>query len=204
MEFETMEVTAALVKQLREKTGVGMMKCKTALGEANGDLAEAEKILRKQGVATAAKKSARATGEGLVASYIHTGGKIGVMIEVNCETDFAARSDDFQQLVKDLSMHVAAAAPRHVTRDEVSEQVLAVEREIAHDQAVKAGKPEKVVDKIVEGKIEKYFAENCLLEQPYVKDPDRTVGQLITDAVSKIGENIQLRRFVRYVLGEEA
>jgi elongation factor Ts len=204
MEFETMEVTAALVKQLREKTGVGMMKCKTALGEANGDLAEAEKILRKQGVATAAKKSTRATGEGLVASYIHTGGKIGVMIEVNCETDFAARSDDFQQLVKDLSMHVAAAAPRHVTRDEVSEQVLAVEREIAHDQAVKAGKPEKVVDKIVEGKIEKYFAENCLLEQPYVKDPDRTVGQLITDAVSKIGENIQLRRFVRYVLGEEA
>jgi elongation factor Ts len=204
MEFETMEVTAALVKQLREKTGVGMMKCKTALGEANGDLAEAEKILRKQGVATAAKKSTRATGEGLVASYIHTGGKIGVMIEVNCETDFAARSDDFQQLVKDLSMHVAAAAPRHVTRDEVSEQVLAGEREIAHDQAVKAGKPEKVVDKIVEGKIEKYFAENCLLEQPYVKDPDRTVGQLITDAVSKIGENIQLRRFVRYVLGEEA
>jgi len=204
MEFETMEVTAALVKQLREKTGVGMMKCKTALGEANGDLAEAEKILRKQGVATAAKKSARATGEGLVASYIHTGGKIGVMIEVNCETDFAARSDDFQQLVKDLSMHVAAAAPRHVTRDEVSEQVLAGEREIARDQAVKAGKPEKVVDKIVEGKIEKYFAENCLLEQPYVKDPDRTVGQLITDAVSKIGENIQMRRFVRYVLGEEA
>jgi len=199
-----MEVTAALVKQLREKTGVGMMKCKTALGEANGDLAEAEKILRKQGVATAAKKSARATGEGLVASYIHTGGKIGVMIEVNCETDFAARSDDFQQLVKDLSMHVAAAAPRHVTRDEVSEQVLAGEREIAHDQAVKAGKPEKVVDKIVEGKIEKYFAENCLLEQPYVKDPNRTVGELITDAVSKIGENIQLRRFVRYVLGEEA
>jgi len=199
-----MEVTAALVKQLREKTGVGMMKCKTALGEANGDLAEAEKILRKQGVATAAKKSARATGEGLVASYIHTGGKIGVMIEVNCETDFAARSDDFQQLVKDLSMHVAAAAPRHVTRDEVSERVLAGEREIARDQAVKAGKPEKVVDKIVEGKIEKYFAENCLLEQPYVKDPNRTVGELITDAVSKIGENIQLRRFVRYVLGEEA
>jgi len=204
MEFETMEVTAAMVKQLREKTGVGMMKCKTALGEANGDLAEAEKILRKQGVATAAKKAARATGEGLVASYIHTGGKIGVMLEVNCETDFAARSDDFQQLVKDLSMHIAAAAPRHVSRDEVSEEMLAVEREIARDQALKAGKPEKVVDKIVEGKVEKYYAENCLLEQPYVKDPDRTVGQLITDAVAKIGENIQMRRFVRYVLGEEA
>jgi elongation factor Ts len=204
MEFEKMEVTATMVKQLREKTGVGMMKCKAALGEANGDIAEAEKVLRKQGVATAAKKSARATGEGLVSSYIHTGGKIGVMLEVNCETDFAARSDDFQQLVKDLSMHVAAAAPRHVSRDEVNEEVLAGEREIARDQALKAGKPEKVVDKIVEGKIEKYFSETCLLEQPYVKDPDRTVGQLITDAVAKIGENIQMRRFVRYVLGEEA
>jgi elongation factor Ts len=180
MEFETMEVTAAMVKQLREK------------------------ILRKQGVATAAKKATRATGEGLVSSYIHTGGKIGVMLEVNCETDFAARSDDFQQLVKDLSMHIAAAAPRHVTREEVSEEMLAGEREIARDQALKAGKPEKVVEKIVEGKIEKYYAENCLLEQAYVKDPDRTVGQLITDAVGKIGENIQMRRFVRYVLGEEA
>jgi len=204
MEFETMEVTATMVKQLREKTGVGMMKCKAALGEANGDIAEAEKILRKQGVATAAKKAARATGEGLVASYIHTGGKIGVLLEVNCETDFAARSDDFQQLVKGLSMHIAAAAPRHLSREEVSEAVLATEREIARDQAVKAGKPEKVVDKIVEGKIEKYYSETCLLEQPYVKDPDRTVGQLITDAVSKIGENIQMRRFVRFVLGEEA
>lgn len=199
-----MEVTAAMVKQLREKTGVGMMKCKSALGEAKGDIAEAEKILRKQGVATAAKKAARATGEGLVASYIHTGGKIGVMLEVNCETDFAARSDDFQQLVKDLSMHIAAAAPRYVSRDEVSEEMLAGEREIARDQALKAGKPEKVVEKIVDGKIEKYYAENCLLEQAYVKDPDRTVGQLITDAVGKIGENIQMRRFVRYVLGEEA
>ena len=199
-----MEVTAAMVKQLRDKTGVGMMKCKTALGEANGDLAEAEKILRKQGVATAAKKSSRATGEGLVASYIHTGGKIGVMLEVNCETDFAARSYDFQQLVKDLAMHIAAAAPRQVTRDEVSEETLAGEREIARDQALKAGKPENVVAKIVEGKIEKYYAENCLLEQPYVKDPDKTVGQLITDAVAKIGENIQMRRFVRYVLGEES
>ena len=199
-----MEVTATMVKQLREKTGVGMMKCKTALGEANGDIAEAEKILRKQGVATAAKKADRATGEGLVASYIHTGGKIGVMLEVNCETDFAARSDDFQRLVKDLSMHIAAAAPHHLSREEVSEDELATEREIARDQALTAGKPEKVMDRIVEGKIEKYYAEHCLLEQPYVKDPDRTVGQLITDAVSKIGENIQLRRFVRYVLGEQA
>ena len=134
-----MEVTATMVKQLREKTGVGTMKCKTALGEAKGDITEAEKILRKQGVATAAKKASRATGEGLVSSYIHTGGKIGVLLEVNCETDFAARSDDFQQLVKSLSMHIAAAAPRYVSRDEVSEDVLATEREIAHDQALQAG-----------------------------------------------------------------
>jgi elongation factor Ts len=204
MEFETMEVTATMVKELREKTGVGMMKCKTALGEANGDITEAEKILRKQGVATAAKKATRATGEGLVSSYIHTGGKIGVLLEVNCETDFAARSEEFQQLVKGLSMHIAAAAPRHLGRDEVSEEVLATEREIARDQALKAGKPEKIVDKIVEGKIQKYYAENCLLEQPYVMDLDRTVGQLISDAVSKMGENIQLRRFVRFVLGEQA
>jgi elongation factor Ts len=204
MELETMEVTAAMVKQLREKTGVGMMKCKAALGEANGDIAAAEKILRKQGVATAAKKADRATGEGLVASYVHTGGKIGVLLEVNCETDFAARSEDFQQLVKGLSMHIAAAAPRYASREDVSEEELAGEREIAREQALKAGKPEKVLDKIVEGKIEKFYAEHCLLEQPYVKDPDRTVGQLITDAVSKIGENIQMRRFVRYVLGDQA
>ena len=198
------EITAALVKQLRVMTSLGMMECKSALTEASGDVAEAEKILRKKGMAATAKREGRKAAEGLVGSYIHIGGKIGVMLEVNCETDFAARSDDFQQLVKDLSMHVAAAAPRHVSRDEVDETVLAGEREIARDQALKAGKPEKVVDKIIEGKIEKFYSENCLLEQPYVKDPDRTVGQLITDAVAKIGENIQMRRFVRYVLGEEA
>jgi len=199
-----MEVTALLVKQLREKTGVGMMKCKEALVQAGGDLAEAEKHLRKQGEAAAAKKAGRATGEGLVASYIHTGGKIGVLLEVNCETDFAARSDDFKELVHDISMHIAAAAPRFVRREEVSEAVLQDEREIAREQALRSGKPEKIVDRIVDGKMEKYFEEACLLEQPYVKDPDKTVGQLVTEAVAKIGENIQVRRFVRFVLGEEA
>jgi len=199
-----MEVSAALVKELREKTGVGMMKCKEALAEAGGDLAEAEKILRKQGVAAAAKKSGRATGEGLVASYIHTGGKIGVLLEVNCETDFAARGADFQELVRGVAMHVAAAAPRYVRRDEVPEDLLATEREIARDQALKSGKPEAVVDKIVEGKLEKFYAEVCLLEQPYVRDPERSVSQLVADVVAKIGENVQVRRFVRYVLGEQA
>jgi elongation factor Ts len=203
MESKTMEVTAAMVKQLRDKTGVGMMKCKAALAEAAGDLGEAEKILRKQGVAAAAKKAGRATGEGLVSSYIHTGGKIGVLVEVNCETDFAARSSDFQELVHGVAMHVAAAAPRFVRREEVDQGMLATEREIAREQALKSGKPEKVVEKIVEGKLEKFYEENCLLEQPYVKDPDRSIGQLVTDAVSKIGENIQVRRFVRFVLGEQ-
>ncbi len=197
-----MEISAGLVKQLREKTGVGMMECKKALTEASGDLGEAEKILRKRGMAQAAKKAGRATGEGAVASYIHTGGKIGVLVEINCETDFAARSDDFQTLCRDVAMHVAAAAPRFVTREEVSEAVLAEEREIAREQALKSGKPANVVDKIVDGKLEKFYAEVCLLEQPFVKDPQRTVGQLITDAVARIGENIQIARFARFVLGE--
>jgi elongation factor Ts len=197
-----MEVTAAMVKELRDKTGVGMMKCKEALIQAKGDLAGAEKHLRKEGLAAAAKKAGRATGEGLVHSYIHTGGKIGVLLEVNCETDFAARSEDFQELVRGIAMHIAAAAPRFVRREDVTEAVLEEEREIARDQALKAGKPEKVIDRIVEGKLEKYYAEQCLLEQPYVKDPDKTIAQLLAEAVGKIGENIQIPRFVRYVLGE--
>ncbi len=198
-----MEITAAVVKQLREKTGVGMMECKSALVESAGDVAEAEKILRKRGVAAAAKKAGRATGEGAVAAYIHTGGKIGVLVEINCETDFAARSADFQSLVHDVAMHVAAAAPRFVRREDVLESVLAEEREIARDQAAKSGKPAQVVDKIVEGKLEKFYAEACLLDQPFVKDPDKTVGQLVTAAVARIGENIQVRRFARFVLGED-
>ena len=197
-----MEITASLVKELRETTGVGMMRCKKALTDAKGDLAEAEKILRKEGAATAAKKATRATGEGQIGSYIHTGGKIGVLIEINCETDFAARSDDFQELLHGLAMHVAATSPAVVNRDEVDEKTLADEREIAKDQALKSGKPEKIVDKIIEGKIEKWYSENVLLEQPYVKDPDKTVRQLVTEAVNRIGENIQVRRFARFVLGD--
>jgi len=197
-----MEITASLVKELREKTGVGMMRCKKALSDAKGDLAEAEKILRKEGAASAAKKATRATGEGQVGSYIHTGGKIGVLIEINCETDFAARSDDFQGLLHGLAMHVAAAAPQVVTREEVDPKTLADEREIAKDQALKSGKPENIVEKIIEGKIEKWYSENVLLEQPYVKDPDKTVQQLMTEAVNRIGENIQVRRFARFVLGD--
>jgi elongation factor Ts len=198
-----MEITATMVKELREKTGVGMMQCKKALIESSGDVAEAEKLLRKKGVAQAAKRAGRATGEGQVASYVHTGGKIGVLVEVNCETDFAARSEDFQELVRGIAMHVAAAAPRFVRREEVTEEILAEEREIFQDQAIKSGKPENIVDKIVAGKMEKFYGENCLLEQPYVRDPDQTVGQLITDAVARIGENLQVRRFARFVLGEE-
>ena len=199
-----MAITADLVKELREMTGVGMMQCKKALVEADGDVAQAEKLLRKSGVAVAAKKAGRATGEGLVGSYVHTGGKIGVLVEVNCETDFAARSEDFRALVRGVSMHVAAAAPQYKDRDEVTAEVLAEEREIAREQALKSGKPENIVDKIVEGKLEKFYKEHCLLEQPYVKDPDKTVGQLLTEAVSRIGENIQVTRFVRFVLGERA
>lgn len=197
-----MAITASMVKELREKTGVGMMRCKKALADSNGDLAAAEKLLRKEGVASAAKKADRAAGEGQIASYVHTGGKIGVLVEVNCETDFAARSDDFQALTRSLAMHVAAAAPRFVERDEVGEEILAEEREIAREQALKAGKPEAVVDKIVDGKIEKWYSENVLLEQPFVKDPDKTVQQLIHDAVARIGENIRIRRVARFVLGE--
>ena len=197
-----MEITASLVKELREKTGVGMMKCKQALAEADGDLAGAEKLLRKQGAATAAKKSGRATGEGLVEAYIHTGGKIGVLLEVNCETDFAARSDDFRDLVRGVAMHIAASSPRFVRREDVTEAMLDEEREIARAQAAASGKPEKVVEQIVKGKIDKFFAEHCLLEQPYVRDPEKTVGQLVEQAVGKIGENIQLRRFSHFVLGD--
>ena len=197
-----MQISASTVKELRVKTGVGMMECKKALVEAGGDVGEAQKILRKRGLAVAAKKAGRATGEGAVASYIHTGGKIGVLIEVNCETDFAARSGDFQELVRAVAMHIAAAAPRFLRREDVTESDLADEREIARDQAIRAGKPEKIVERIVEGKMEKYYSENVLLEQPFVKDPDHTVGQTIAEAVARVGENIQVRRFCRYVLGE--
>jgi len=197
-----MGITAAQVKELREKTGVGMMQCKTALVEADGDIAGAEMLLRKKGVAAAAKKSGRATGEGLIESYIHTGGKIGVLLELNCETDFAARSEDFKTLVRDVAMHVAAADPRYLRREDVDEKILAQEREIALDQAVKSGKPENIAEKIVAGKMEKFYSENCLMEQAYVKDPDKTVTELVNEVIGRIGENLQIRRYARFVHGE--
>lgn len=197
-----MQVTSQMVKELRERTGAPMMDCKRALVESEGDLEKAIDLLRKQGMATAAKKAGRHAGEGIVGSYIHAGGKIGVLVEINCETDFVARTDDFQELVKDVAMHVAAADPRFVTRDEVTEEVLAQEREIYKEQALASGKPENIVDRIVDGKMEKFYAENVLLEQPYIKDPDQTVEQMVAAKIGKLGENIQVRRFARFQVSE--
>ena len=197
-----MQVTPQLVKELRERTGAGMMDCKRALVETEGDVEKAIELLRKQGMATAAKKAGRVAAEGVVGSYIHAGGRIGVLLEVNCETDFVARTDDFQGLVKDLAMHIAAADPRFVSRDEVTEGVLEKERAIYRDQAVESGKPENVVDRIVEGKIEKFFSEAVLTEQAFIKNPDVTVQEMITEVIAKLGENIQVRRFSRFKVGE--
>jgi elongation factor Ts len=191
-----------MVKELRERTGAGMMDCKNALLETKGDMEQAIDALRKKGLASAAKKAGRITAEGVVGSYIHMGGKIGVLVEINCETDFVARTDDFQALVKDIAMHIAAADPRFVRREEVTEEILARERAIYRERTLAEGKPEKVVDKIVQGRMEKFFEETVLLEQPFVKDPDKTVGDLVTEKISKIGENIQVRRFARFKLGE--
>ena len=196
-----MRVSAEKVKELREKTGVGFMECKAALQEANGDLEAATTILRKRGLASAAKKSGRETKEGLIGSYIHNG-KIGVMVEVNCESDFVARNADFQALVKEIAMQIAASDPRFIRKEDVTEDVLAKEREIYKEQARSTGKPENVLDKIVEGRMSKYYSESCLLEQPFVKDPNMTVKDHIASHIQKIGENIQVRRFVRYRLGE--
>jgi elongation factor Ts len=197
-----MEITAQMVKQLRERTGAGMMDCKSALAETQGNMESAVDYLRKKGLAAAAKKAGRVAAEGAVGSYIHGGGKIGVLVEVNCETDFVARTEEFQELVKDIAMHVAAAEPRYVTREEVRSEDLDREREIYRQQALESGKPAAVVDKIVDGKIGKFYSETVLLEQPFVKDPDQTVGDLIIARVAKIGENIKVRRFARYKLGE--
>jgi elongation factor Ts len=197
-----MEITASMVKELREKTGAGMMDCKKALAEAGGDVDKAVDVLRKSGIAAAEKRSGRAAAEGAVGSYIHAGGKIGVLVEVNCETDFVARTDDFQDLVKDIAMHIAAADPRYVERSEVTEEMLEHEREIFRVQAIASGKPEQFVDRIVTGKMEKFFSETVLLEQPFVKDTDKTVAEMVTEAVAKMGENIKVRRFSRFRLGE--
>lgn len=197
-----MQITAQMVKELRERTGAGMMDCKWALGEAQGDMEKAIDLLRKKGLAAAAKKAGRVAAEGAVGSYIHAGGKIGVLVEVNSETDFVARTDEFQELVRDLAMHIAAAEPRFVGREEVTPEVLERERAIYREQAAATGKPAQVVERIAEGKLEKYFSEFVLLEQPFVKNPDVTVGQLITEKIAKIGENIVVRRFSRFRLGE--
>ena len=198
-----MEITAQMVKQLRESTGAGMMDCKQALTSTQGDMEKAVDFLRTKGLAAAAKKSGRVTAEGAVGSYIHGGGKLGVLVEVNCETDFVARTEPFQELVRDLAMHIAAADPRAVRREEVTQDLLDRERAIFTDQALASGKPANVVEKIVAGKMEKYFSEFVLLEQPFVKNPDLTVGELVAAKIGKIGENIRVRRFARFKLGEE-
>lgn len=197
-----MEITAALVKELREKTGAGMMDCKRALTEANGDIERAGEVLREKGLASAAKKSGRVAAEGIVESYIHGGGRIGVLVEVNCETDFVAKNDDFRNFVKDIAMHIAASNPQYVKRDEVPEEMISKEREIVRAQTLNEGKPEKIVDKIVDGRIEKFLKEICLLDQPFVKDPDKTVETLVKEKIAQIGENISIRRFSRFVVGE--
>jgi len=199
-----MSISAADVKKLREATGAGIMECKKALGETSGDFEEAKKLLRKMGLQVADKKAGRATAEGLIGSYIHTGGKIGVMVEVNCETDFVARNEDFQTVVRDIAMHVAAAKPRFVSREEVTDGVLTEEREIFAEQARQQGKPDNVIDKIVEGRINKFYEENCLLEQPFIKDTEKTVGDLVKEAVAKFRENIQVNRFVVFAVGENS
>jgi elongation factor Ts len=197
-----MEVSANLVKELREMTGAGFMDCKKALAETAGDLTKAIDYLRQKGVSSAAKKADRVAADGAVGAYVHPGGKIGVLLEINCETDFVARNSEFQTLLKDVAMQVAAANPRYLRREEVSAEELDREKSIYRQQALETGKPEKVIDKIVEGKLERFFSEVCLLEQPFIKDPDRKVSDIINVAIARLGENIQVRRFARYHLGE--
>ncbi len=198
------EVTAQLVKQLRERTGAAMIECKKALDESKGDMAEAEVILRKRGIAAAAKKSARSTKQGVIGSYIHAGSQLGVLVEVNCESDFVARTDDFQQLVHDLAMQIAAATPAFIRKEDVTPEALEKEKEIQRARALAEGKPEKIVDKVVEGRLAKYYEEACLLEQPFIKDNATTVSDLIKQKIAKLGENITVARFVRFKVGETA
>ncbi len=200
------DTSAAAIKALREKTGAGMMECKRALIEAEGAEERAIEILRERGLASAKKKEGRVAAEGVVGSYIHMGGKVGVLVEVNCETDFVARSEEFQQLVKDIAMHVAAAEPRYVSRDEVTPEMLEKERDIARAQAKNdpknANKPEQLIEKIVEGRLNKFYEEVVLLDQPFIKDPAKTVGELVTEKIAKTGEKVTIRRFARYKMGE--
>ena len=197
-----MNYTANDVKTLRERTGAGMMDCKNALVECNGDMEKAVDYLREKGIAKAAKKAGRIAAEGIVDSYIHMGGRVGVLLEVNCETDFVAKTDAFKSLVKDIAMHIAAANPSYLRREEVPAAELEHEKMVLSEQARNEGKPEKIIEKMVAGRIEKYYKEVCLMEQPFVKDPDKTISDLITESIAKIGENISIRRFTRYQLGE--
>ena len=195
-------ITAEMVKQLRDRTGSGMMDCKKALAESNGDMEKAVELLREKGLAAAAKKAGRIAAEGLVSAYIHGDGRIGVLVEVNVETDFAAKNEEFKTFVKDIAMHIAASKPEYIRREEVPTDRLEKEREILRAQALNEGKPEKIVEKMVEGRIDKYYKEVCLLEQPWVKDPDKTIQQLLNEKIATIGENINVRRFVRFERGE--
>ena len=196
------QITAALVKELRERTGAGMMDCKKALTAVEGDMDKAIDFLREKGLAAAAKKAGSVAAEGLVEAYIHGGGRIGVLVEVNCETDFVAKTDAFKELVKDIAMHIAATNPSYLKREEVPTAELEHEQAVLAEQARNEGKPEKIIEKMVAGRIEKYYKEVCLMEQPFVKDPDKTISDLITESIAKIGENISIRRFTRYQLGE--
>lgn len=199
-----MAITAQMVKELRERTGAGMMECKKALEEAGGDMEKAAEILRKKGIAKAEKKASRSTKEGIIGAYIHMGGKIGVLVEVNCETDFVARTDEFQNLVKDIAMQIAAMNPKYVSREDVPEEVIEKEKAIYREQALASGKPEHVVDRIVEGKLNKFFEEVCLLEQAFIKDDSKKVKDIITEAIAKLGENIRVARFARFQVGVES
>jgi elongation factor Ts len=195
-------ISAAMVKQLREKTGAGMMDCKNALSEVEGDVEKAIELLRKKGLATAQKRAGRTLSEGMVQSYIHMTGKLGVLVEVNCETDFVAKNEDFQEFTKNIAMHIAATNPLGITPEDISQEVIEKEKEIYRAQALDMGKPENVIDKIVEGKLNKFYEESCLLNQPYVRDTDISITDLLNQMIAKIGENISIKRFVRYQIGE--
>jgi elongation factor Ts len=195
-------ISAELVRKLRDRTGAGMMECKAALQEANGDLEEATTILRKRGLATAAKKTGRSTSEGLIGSYIHLGGKIGVLVELNCESDFVARTDDFQTLLKEIGLQVAAASPQYVRREDIPAEILDRERGIYRAQMENSGKPPQVIDKIIEGKLGSFYEQVCLIDQPSIRDPKTTVGQMIQATIAKLGENIGVARFVRFKVGD--
>jgi len=198
----TMDVTAALVKELREKTAAGMMDCKKALVETDGDIEKAISRLREKGITKAAKKAGRSTKEGLIVSYIHPGDKLGAMVEINCETDFVARTDEFREMAKNIAMQVAATNPVTVRREDIPQELIDKEKGIYRTQALNEGKPEKIIDRIVKGRLEKFYAENCLLEQTFIKDQDRTVNDIINETIARLGENMTIRRFVRFRIGE--